>query len=294
MLNNCRPSKSISCSLYFLLFLILPFYQTSVFADYFSNGIYILQKKLVKDGFKKAYINDLYSRPGVGFEPNGISIFFTYRESKLNYDQFASNANILKAQAYMTWQKEALERAEATYGVDKTVITGIILIETKLGLSTGRRSVLNSLSSIAALNDQQTRTNFYRHLTKKHKVSLKRYFKKAGSRSEWAYRELKALLKYTTLENIDPEKIKGSIAGALGICQFMPSNIHMYGKDGNGDGHIDLFEHADAISSVANYLKRHGWKKDIDQKKKFDVIYRYNHSEYYVNTVLKISSLLKG
>jgi hypothetical protein len=54
-------------------------------------------------------------------------------------------------------------------------------------------------------------------------------------------------LTYTEKEAMDPTTIKGSYAGAMGISQFMPSNIAPYGKDGNADGRIDLFVHADAI-----------------------------------------------
>ena len=74
----------------------------------------------------------------------------------------------------------------------------------------------------------------------------------------------------------------------------MPSNIIAYGKDGDNDGTIDLLQPADSIASIANYLKRHGWKPGISRKNAEKVIYRYNHSKYYVKTVLKIASLLKS
>jgi membrane-bound lytic murein transglycosylase B len=96
------------------------------------------------------------------------------------------------------------------------------------------------------------------------------------------------------IENVDPVAIKGSYAGAMGISQFMPSNIPELAKDGNNDGSIDLFNHADAIASIAFYLKHHGWKPGISRQKAEKVVHHYNHSERYVDTVLKISKLLKG
>ena len=63
--------------------------------------------------------------------------------------------------------------------------------------------------------------------------------------------------------------------------------------DGNGDGRIDLFEDADAIHSIASYLKKHGWRPNQSRKGAFKVIYHYNHSKYYVNTILKIMDLLE-
>ena len=88
--------------------------------------------------------------------------------------------------------------------------------------------------------------------------------------------------------------VNGSYAGALGIAQFIPSSIQAFGKDGNNDGCIDLFDHADAIASIAHYLKHYGWHSAIDPKSARKVIYHYNHSSYYVDTVLKITGLLKG
>jgi membrane-bound lytic murein transglycosylase B len=48
------------------------------------------------------------------------------------------------------------------------------------------------------------------------------------------------------------------------------------------------------MASIANYLKRHGWHPGISRKKAEKVIYHYNHSEYYVNAILKIASRLQS
>ena len=41
----------------------------------------------------------------------------------------------------------------------------------------------------------------------------------------------------------------------------MPSSFYAFGVDFNKDGKLRLFEAEDAIASVANYLKKNGWKK---------------------------------
>ena len=62
-------------------------------------------------------------------------------------------------------------------------------------------------------------------------------------------------------ESDDPLDLKGSFAGAMGYGQFMPSSYKQYAVDFNGDGHINLWDPVDAIGSVANYFKGHGWVK---------------------------------
>jgi membrane-bound lytic murein transglycosylase B len=79
----------------------------------------------------------------------------------------------------------------------------------------------------------------------------------------------------------------------MGIPQFMPSNILTFAKDGNNDGRVDLFNHADSIMSVATYLKHYGWHNGLNKKETQKVIYQYNHSSQYVDAVLKVAELLK-
>jgi len=151
---------------------------------------------------------------------------------------------------------------------------------------------LNSLSSLSAFADPAVRNEFWKNFKRKDEISRPDYEKRAIRKSKWAYRELKAFLEYTQREKFDPVGIQGSYAGALGIAQFMPTTLMAYARDGNQDGVIDLFTHADAMASIASFLKRFGWKPGIDTEKAKKVIYRYNHSNYYVNTILKISELL--
>lgn len=54
---------------------------------------------------------------------------------------------------------------------------------------------------------------------------------------------------------------KGSYSGALGMTQFMPSNYRKLAVDFDQDGKVDLWQSVpDAIGSVANYLRHHGWQ----------------------------------
>ncbi len=254
-----------------------------------------LEKRLISDGFDSARIQTIFASPDVSFEEGGVSAYFIHNESKLNYKQFTRIWNIASAKKYMKEHQEALAFAEKTFEVDKEVITAIILVETKLGTYLGNRSVINTLATLSAMTDEKPRQAIWDNLPDDdRRMSRKKFEKKADRKSSWAYRELKAFLSYTEREGMNPTTIKGSYAGAMGISQFMPSNIAPYGKDGNADGQVDLFVHADAISSIASYLKHYGWKPGISREQAFKVVYHYNHSKYYVNTILDVADKLKG
>lgn len=252
-----------------------------------------LIQQLIHDGFEKEKIERLFSNKNIFFNPEGVSLFFIHTESSLNYNQFTSKKSIKKALKYLDAHKTALDQAQKAYGVDKTIITAILLVETRLGSYLGNRIVINTLSTMAALTDDSLRERIWNSIPNKKKTEKGAFIKKVQKRSKWGYEELKALIKYSEQENLAPESIKGSYAGAMGISQFMPSNALKLAKDGNNDGKIDLFTHADAIFSVANYLNHHGWKPGIARQKQHEVLFSYNHSNYYVDILLKISDKLK-
>jgi len=258
--------------------------------DYFGS----LRQRLVADGFSAESVLQLYSRPEVFVEADGVSRFFIHSEAKLNYDQFSSPESIEKAQRYLQENLAILEAAEAAYGVDKRVVTAILLVESRLGTLSGSRSALNILSTLAALTDPAFQETFWRIIPPERRITRERFNERVQKRAEWGYRELKALLRYAQREGIDPAAIVGSYAGAVGYAQFMPTNILAYAQDGDQDGRVDLLVHADAIASIANYLKRHGWQPDISREKQEKAIHAYNPSFYYVNAILKVADLLKG
>jgi len=137
----------------------------------------------------------------------------------------------------------ALARAEATYGVPAEIIVGIIGVETIYGRDTGRFRIVDVLATLAfaypEAPNREARMAFFRA-------------------------ELEHTLLLARKENIDPFSLLGSFAGAVGMPQFMPSNILKYGVDFDGDGIVDLRNSAeDAIGSVANFLVDHGWDRNF-------------------------------
>lgn len=286
-----RTFRQVILSPLFFLVLLFP---ALLSADPSENRFQVLQSRLIADGFDAGNISRLFQSDQVDFDVKGISLFFRHMESKLNYDQFLSERNIERAQNYLHTHESAFQEAEKGFGVERQVIAAIILVETKLGHYLGDRTVFNTLSTMAALRDTEIREYFWSRLPEDRRLSRKDFEEKADRKSDWAYKELKAFLTYAGRENIDPLTATGSYAGAFGICQFLPSSLLAYGQDGNGDGRIDPFDHADAIASIARYLKNYGWHPGIQKEAAYKAVWYYNRSSYYVNTVLKVAERLKG
>jgi membrane-bound lytic murein transglycosylase B len=253
-----------------------------------------LERRLVADGFDRERVKQVFAHENLTFADDIVSRYFMHLESKLNYGQFLKPENIQKGREYMKSHAFDLDAAYAAYGVEKAVIVAILMVETRLGTFVGKTSIFNTLATMASLDHYENREVLWQGNLKNLDLVKSDYEKKALNKSKWAYSELKALLNYALREGVDPVNINGSYAGAMGISQFMPSNVLTLAVDGNRDGSVNLFTHADAIASVANYLKKHGWKPGLDRSRKYKAVYHYNHSKYYVNTVLDISELLKG
>jgi membrane-bound lytic murein transglycosylase B len=176
------------------------------------------------------------------------------------------------------------------------VVVAILTVETALGTYLGRYRTINVLSTMAASEDREVQDQILASLTEEQRKMQSQAVisKRLKTRADRSYRELKALIRYVHKNDIDPLGINGSSEGAIGIPQFLPSNIEQYGRDGDGDGRIDLFNHQDAIASVASYLQAHHWGRAKGAEWKKKVIFHYNHSIYYVNTVYALAKKLNG
>lgn len=253
-----------------------------------------LQERLVKEGFDRSFLQALYARPEAVFDHKGITAYFSHRESTLNYDQFLSEKSLGQATSYLKTHSKTLDRIRQRYGVNREVITAILLVESRLGTFIGRHPVLTTLSNMAAIEDAVTRDMVWDRYVKEKSSQSKDHFDKwAARKSAWAFGELKAFLTYVNEQSLDAFSMKGSYAGALGFAQFIPSSILKFGKDGNQDGQVNLYQHDDAMESVANYLKQHGWKSGLSRDEAFRILLRYNNSKYYANTILDVADRLK-
>lgn len=158
--------------------------------------------------------------------PNGA--WLRYRK------KFITPDNVQNGVIFWNQYEDALNRAWQVYGVPPEIIVGIIGVETRWGRVMGKTRILDALATLSF--------NYPR-------------------RAEYFSGELETFLLMARDEQDDPLNLKGSSAGAMGYGQFMPSSYKQYAVDFSGDGHINLWDPVDAIGSVANYFKAHGWVK---------------------------------
>ena len=134
------------------------------------------------------------------------------------------------------WQRNepAIKAASEQYAVAPEIIVAIIGVETIYGRNVGNFQTFSALTTLAF--DYPPRAELFR-------------------------RELVELLLLARDGQRDVRDFRGSFAGALGLPQFLPSSWRKYAVDFDGDGAIDLFgSPADAIGSVAHFLREHGWE----------------------------------
>jgi membrane-bound lytic murein transglycosylase B len=187
-----------------------------------------------RDGFVEGELKKLFARVQ-RLEPTLQLIVPAEAPSWEDYRaQFVNPRRIEGGLAFWKANRTSLKRAEKRFGVPPQYIVAIIGVETNYGRNMGRYRVIDALSTLAF--DYPPRARFFRA-------------------------ELEQYLLLVREAGLDVFALRGSYAGAIGIPQFMPSSLRRYAVDFNGDGRIDLARSSsDAVGSVANFLKSHGWQ----------------------------------
>jgi membrane-bound lytic murein transglycosylase B len=160
---------------------------------------------------------------------------------------------------------DIFRQAEERFGVAPHHILGILGVETRWGRITGDHLLKDTLTTIAADTSKP-------------------------KRAAQATRDLSALSRLAAQGELGgpANSVAGSYAGAMGIPQFLPSSWEAYARDADGGGR-DPYNFPDAIFSVANYLKVHGYQSDVSK-----AVWGYNHSQEYVDKVLTLSEDVKA
>ncbi len=180
-------------------------------------------------------IKKLVMPPPVGFQKNW----------KVYRSRFVEPKRLAAGQQFWKKHRSFIEATANKTGVPAEVIVSIIGVETIYGKHMGGFSVRDTLITLG-----------FDYPNTPNKTSRETLFKN----------QLEDLILLCRAENREVTPFKkclnqlGSYAGAIGLPQFMPGSIRRFAVDGNNDGRIDLRNSPeDAIASVANFLKAHGW-----------------------------------
>ncbi len=248
-----------------------------------------LIERLRQEGFDLDYLSSLFMDPRAELAPELMTITLGSRETTSLYAQFLSPDAIRLAKTFLRQHLKTLAPIEKRFNVDKEVIVAILLVESRFGENTGKRRVLSTLTSMAVMDapeNLQTQYLFIQGIDPDFSYEVLEGL--AKRRAQWAYRELKCFLKILQNETIDPLEVKGSYAGALGMPQFLPSSYLTYSMNSKNFEEWLSSKEA-AMVSIANYLKSNGWKKTLSVQRKRQVLWSYNHSEPYIDTILQIA-----
>ncbi len=282
----------------FVFFISLLVIQFPFLNPIHAKDIHPVFKKLVErlqmDGLDGRYLQDLFTRQELKLMPKAVAKSLVRKEANLNYAQFLEKYSVTRTISYLKTHNRILKKMESHFNISAPVVVAILSVETSCGRYMGSFEAVNILVTQTLSLEPEISRQIYDQIPLEERSELdpKEIRKRLRKKSIRAYKELKALLTHVKDQNIDPFTIKGSIEGAIGLPQFLPSNIKRYGFDGNGDGKIDLFQHEDAIASIASYLKAHNWREDNNYKKKKEIIRDYNPSDYYASTILKLAERL--
>lgn len=163
-------------------------------------------------------------------QPEGSMTFDEYIEKQL------TDARINRGRQLYVQHRAQLNKVAAEYGVPAPYIVALWGIETNYGSNTGGFDVISSLATLAY----------------------------EGRRADYFRGELVQALRILKARHVALADMKGSWAGAMGQCQFMPTSFWNYAIDGNGDGKKNIWTSLpDVFASTANYLKTEGWNPAI-------------------------------
>ncbi|MCE2993138.1 MAG: lytic murein transglycosylase [Candidatus Jidaibacter sp.] len=199
------------------------------------------------EGWKDCFIKDKLSHRlnsvdidtlrQASFIPKVIDFDKKQPEKKLTFAGYQKLINLpqktIDARAFYLQHKSLIDSVSSEYGVEGSVIVALLTMESDLGKVQGNFNIIDSLATLSY----------------------------EGRRQAFFEKELINALTISKIEGIDYDSFKGSWAGAMGQCQFMPSSFLAYAVDHDGDGVKDIWgSHEDALASAANYLASNGWK----------------------------------
>ncbi len=196
-----------------------------------------IQRVSKRYGYSQSYVRNILNN--AHFNSDVITKMEHPYEAKPWYEYqklFVTENRVNEGIEYWSRSNKLVSWEEKEYQVPGNIILAIIGVESKYGRQMGHFNVLDTLSTLAFRYPERAR--FFQY-------------------------QLGAYIALCKTFKVSPYTTRGSYAGAMGQCQFMPSSYLHYGVDFHGKGSPNLFnDKADVIFSVGNYLRQNGWELD--------------------------------
>lgn len=262
-----------------------------------QTGWDYLMNKLEGDGIPRSHVRKVFRDPRMRAHSH-LDYGLYPKESSRLYRGFRSRSSIAGARRCRVRYSNEFERAQKRFGVPASIVAAIFHVETRCGENKGKDVALYRLARLAMANEPENVVrNIKRHTRGVPRSKWPKIEARTRERGKYLedifYPEVVAAFQIGSRLGIDPLGIIGSKAGAFGIPQFLPSSYIRFAVDGNGNGSVSLHEPADAAYSAANFLMNYGWKPGITTKEKRAVIWNYNRSDAYIDTILFLSDQIE-
>lgn len=261
-----------------------------------AHGWGYLIDKLVADGIARDRVSATFADPRMpAFD--GLSFSLEPREPKARYRRFLGPASIAELRRCRARHATTFETTERTHGVPASVVAAILHVESGCGRNTGSSPITYRLARLAmAAEPANLAANLARHLAgdaAPESVVAERVRARARYLEDTFYPEVVAVFAMAERSGLDPLAVRGSPSGAFGYPQFLPSSYLRFGVDADRDGEVSLYEMPDAAASCARYLREHGWRSGLSYADRRAVVWEYNRSDAYIDTVLTLARRLE-
>jgi len=260
-----------------------------------AHGWRYLVDRLTADGVPRERAVAAFADPRMpAFD--GLGFQLAPHEGRARYRMLQSAASIRAARQCRALHAGAFAAAEAREGVPASIVAAIVHVESSCGRTTGTQSVLHRLARLAMANEPANLAeNLRQHAGNPPDPAIAEETRaRAKYLEDIFYPEVRGLFTMAEHLGLDPLAMQGSGAGAFGYPQFLPTSYLRYGVDGNGDGRVSLYDMDDAAASCARFLAANGWRPGITRAEERRVLWQYNRSDAYIDTILALQRQIDG
>ena len=203
---------------------------------------------------------------------------------------------VRQCRVFLNQQDLAFQKAQKKYAVSPSVISALLWVETKHGHDSGHFHVLSVYLDLLQTNLPRKRKKLTKLALEKNiefgrfsdRELKKLMHERTKKRTQWAQEQIRALAVIYRKKQMNLKTLEGSFAGAFGLSQFIPSSYQEYARAAKPGLSANLYKPADAIMSVAHYLKKSGWQESRASTQ-VTALMKYNNSQDYAESILELA-----